>query len=125
MSQTAKIKINSNTQGHQAILESQGYECKVDGDTLIVTIEGPVHGKDTTVNLTTDEGKNLVKDTIKAKGCFTYQTRFILAEGQEKPFFGLVAVLKIGKLSAFVMKPTTGNKAKTTLSSDILADLGL
>lgn len=125
MSTTACIKLNQNTTGHQSILESKGYECRVDGDKLIVTVPGPVQGKDVTVDLTTDEGKALVQKTIEERGCFTYQTRWILADGQEKPFFGLVAVTKLGKLSAFVMKPESGKKSASTLGADVLNELGL
>ena len=112
MSIKARIKLNKNTSGHQALLQDKGYETSVDGDFLVVDVPGPVLGKDTTVNLTTDEGRNLVRETIEAHGCFTYQTRFILSDGQEKPFFGLVAVMKIGALSAFVMSSPKASKAK-------------
>jgi len=119
----ARIKIGQNTRGHQAILTNHGYETRIEGNTLVVEVPGPCVGKDVVVNLTTDEGKALVRETISAKGHFTYGTRWILVSGQENPVFGIVACTKMGSLSAFVMKPAKVSGGAS--APDFLADLGL
>lgn len=117
---TASIKINDNTRGHRATLESKGYEVtEVDG-RYVVTIDGPVHEE--LVNLTTQEGREAVRQVIAQKGCFTYKTHWLLP-GESRTHNGIFALRKLGILSAFVMRPEKKKPETSSLDKDLVDDL--
>lgn len=133
------IVLNDKTAGHQAQLEALGYKVTVLEDherkeksgamvhckALKVEVEDfIVATADNAVDITTAEiAKSSLRLAVKAKKAFTYQTRFLTADGIR---WGLQACRYLGKNSALIMKPEskTGAAKKTGMTADVdVADL--
>lgn len=112
MSITRAIVIGKKTQGHKETLESKGYECKVEGDLLLVTAKEAVLG---TVDMSTlDLAREVLVDMVQGNKVFGYETRFITPQvlaGTDKACFGSNATEFLGPLaSCLITKKVPGTK---------------
>ena len=121
------IRVTKKTAAHAEALRSKGYEVtesQNDQEQPILLIETTgFHTQ--AVDLSTEEGKETVRQVVANKQLFTYRTRFTMPTGET--VFGLAACRKLGALSALIAKDATPKAKKPAVSNEmvsVLADLG-
>jgi hypothetical protein len=116
-----QIKVGKKTAGHAAALQSKGYEVAEKDGHLQINCTG-FHTA--TVDLTTDEGKETVRNVVANHQLFTYKTRFVIP-GYEGAYSGIFACARLGTLSCLIAKDAVAKKGPVSSEMNaVLEDLG-